>query len=244
MRLAIMQPYFLPYLGHFSLIAACDEWIVFDICQYAKRGWMNRNRVLHPAGGWQWITVPLSQAGMGMRTDAATVLEPAEACRRVLGQISHYRAAPYYEAVREVVRGVFQAGGTSLVALNVRGLVAVCRHIGLPFRYRVASALELALPDVPGAGGWAPAICAALGATAYVNPIGGSGLFDLAEFGRRGVALGFLSARPFEYRTGRFGFEPDLSILDVLMWNAPGAVLEAVRSFEIVPGGAAMQAAA
>lgn len=243
MRMAIMQPYFFPYVGHFSLIAACDEWVVFDVCQYAKRGWMNRNRILHPTGGWQWVTVPLSQAGMGMRTDAATLLEPGETCRRVLGQLSHYRAAPYFEAVREVVRGVFQDGGTSLVSLNVRGLAAVCRHIGLPFRYRVASALGLALPDAPGAGGWAPAICAALGATAYVNPIGGRVLFDPLEFERRGIELGFLDARPFEYRTGRFGFEPGLSMLDVLMWNAPETVLEAVRSFEMVPGGALRVAA-
>ena len=237
MRLAIMQPYFFPYLGHFSLIAACDEWIVFDICQYAKRSWMNRNRVLHPNGGWQWVTAPLSQAGLGMRTDAAMLLKPDETCRRVLGQLSHYRDAPYFEAVREMVRSVFQDGGTSLVSLNVRGLEAVCRHIGLPFRYRVASALELALPEAPGAGGWAPAICAALGAAAYVNPIGGRGLFDLADFERRGVELGFVSARAFEYPVGRFGFEPGLSILDVLMWNAPDVVLEAVRSFEVVPGG-------
>ena len=34
MRLGIMQPYFFPYLGHFSLIAAVDEWIVFDVTQY------------------------------------------------------------------------------------------------------------------------------------------------------------------------------------------------------------------
>lgn len=48
-----MQPYFFPYLGRFSLIAECDEWIVFDTSQYTKRNWINRNRVLHPAAGWQ-----------------------------------------------------------------------------------------------------------------------------------------------------------------------------------------------
>lgn len=51
MRLAIMQPYFFPYLGHFSLIAASDAWIVFDVRQYTPRTWMNRNRILHPTGG-------------------------------------------------------------------------------------------------------------------------------------------------------------------------------------------------
>lgn len=238
MRLAIMQPYFFPYLGHFSLIAACDEWIVFDICQYAKRSWMNRNRILHPNGGWQWVTAPLSQATMHMRTDAARLLDPALACQRLTGQLSHYRHAPHYDVVRELVRVVFATAGPSLVSLNISALAAVCGYIGLPFHHRVASALDLVLPAEPGAGGWAPAICDALGATAYVNPMSGRDLFNPVDFERRGVDLGFLEARPFDYETGRFGFEPGLSMLDVLMWNEPVTVLNAVRSYEFVPGAA------
>jgi len=244
MRLGIMQPYFFPYLGHFSLIAACDEWVVFDISQYAKRSWMNRNRILHSNGGWQWVTVPLSQATMHMRTDAARMLDPALACQRLLGQLSHYRHAPYYDVVRDLVWGVFANAGSSLVSLNVSALDAVCRHIGLPFRYQIASMLDLVLPAEPGAGGWAPAICKALGATAYVNPIGGQELFDPMDFECCAVDLHFLDARPFAYQTGRFSFELGLSVLDVLMWNEPAVVLDAVRSFELVPGTAPIRVAA
>ena len=235
MRLAIMQPYFFPYLGHFSLVAACDEWVVFDISQYAKRGWMNRNRVLHPAGGWCWATVPLADASIHMRTDAARLLDPAASCRAILGQLSHYRRAPHYKAVTDLVRDVFADAGPSLVELNVRGLAAVCRFIGLPFRYRLASALPLDLPAHPGPGGWAPAICAALGARAYVNPAGGQALFDPADFARRGIDLAFLQAAPFAYRTSPFEFEPGLSILDVLMWNDPATVRNAALAFGLAP---------
>lgn len=242
-RLAIMQPYFFPYLGHFSLVAACDEWIVFDVSQYTKRSWMTRNRVLHPGGGWQWVGVPLAQASMHMRTADAQLLDPAGACRRLLGQLSHYRRAPHHAAVAGLVEEVFAGAGSSLVELNVRGLAAVCRFIGLPFRYRVASALDLDLPPEPGAGGWAPGICSALGATDYVNPAGGQGLFDPAEFARRGIGLQFLQAWPFAYGTGRFRFEAGLSILDVLMWNEPGAVLDAVRDYALA-GPPAVQVAA
>jgi WbqC-like protein family len=48
MRLGIMQPYFCPYLGHFALIAAVDQRIVFDVTQYTPKTWMNRNPILHP----------------------------------------------------------------------------------------------------------------------------------------------------------------------------------------------------
>jgi len=55
MRLGIMQPYFFPYLGHFSLISSVDKWIVFDVTQYTPKTWMNRNRILHPKTGWQYV---------------------------------------------------------------------------------------------------------------------------------------------------------------------------------------------
>ena len=46
MRLAVMQPYFLPYIGYFQLIAAVDVFIVYDNIKYTKKGWINRNRML------------------------------------------------------------------------------------------------------------------------------------------------------------------------------------------------------
>ena len=56
-----MQPYFFPYLGYFDLINRCDKWIVFDTPQYIKQGWVNRNRVLHPAEGWAYFGVPVKK---------------------------------------------------------------------------------------------------------------------------------------------------------------------------------------
>ena len=41
-----MQPYFLPYIGYFQLIAAVDLFVVYDNIKYTKKGWINRNRML------------------------------------------------------------------------------------------------------------------------------------------------------------------------------------------------------
>ena len=59
MRLGMMQPYFFPYLGYYSLIAATDHWVVFDTAQYIRRGWVNRNRVLSTGSdGWKYAENP------------------------------------------------------------------------------------------------------------------------------------------------------------------------------------------
>jgi len=234
MRLAIMQPYFFPYPGHFSLIAAADEWIVFDMPQYTPRSWMNRNRVLHPAADWKWLTAPLANSSIHIRAHEARLLDPDRLRCDLPRQLTHYRRAPYYEPTIALLDRVLAGSDTSLVGLDVRGLAAVCDHIGLPFRYRICSQLDLDLPEHPGPGEWAPAICEALGAAAYVNPLGGRHLFDPARFARAGIALEFLDSHPFTYETRGFGFTPGLSILDALMWNPPGTVLDAIRSYELI----------
>jgi hypothetical protein len=66
-----MQPYFFPYIGHFSLIAACDEWVVFDLTQYTPRTWLNRNRIRHPCGGAKWLTVPIAGSSIRLRIHEA-----------------------------------------------------------------------------------------------------------------------------------------------------------------------------
>ena len=44
MKVAIMQPYFLPYIGYFNLMAEVDVFVVYDQIKYTKKGWINRNR--------------------------------------------------------------------------------------------------------------------------------------------------------------------------------------------------------
>jgi WbqC-like protein family len=231
MKLGIMQPYFFPYLGHFALIAAVDEWIVFDITQYTRKSWINRNRVLHPDDGWQYISIPLRNSSIHIRISEAEVADSREQERYVLGKISHYKKrAPYFGQVCEIVRSSFAGvAHDSLVSLNVTGLRTVCEYLGLPFRYRLCSQLDIEFPDKLLPGQWAAWISGRLSADVYINPIGGRALFDPAEFAREVVNLRFLDFAVFVYDTPGHKFEASLSILDVLMWNGPDAIVEAIR---------------
>jgi len=230
LTLGIMQPYFFPYLGHFSLIAAVDEWVVFDITQYTPKTWMNRNRVLHPNSGWQYVTVPLSNSSISIKTSEAKVLNLSDAKANVVGKLSHYKnKAPYFDVVNALVHDVFdKATDDSLVHLNVRSLSAVCRYLGIPFNYRICSELNLPLPEKLPPGEWALEISSMLGANRYINPAGGQDIFDPAKFIARGIALDFAQAGELVYNTAPYQYEPYLSILDVLMWNSPTVVADAV----------------
>jgi hypothetical protein len=226
-----MQPYFFPYLGHFALIAAVDLWVVFDITQYTRKSWINRNRVLHPSGGWQYVSIPLSNSSIHIKIAEAQVADLQAQQQHVMGKLSHYRRrAPYYAQACEIVKRTFaESTDTSLVSLNVSGLRTICDYLKLPFQHRVCSQLDLDFPDDLSAGGWAPWIASRLSADLYVNPVSGRELFNADDFAREAVALRFLEFAPFIYETPGYAFEKDLSILDVVMWNEPDAIVGAIH---------------
>jgi hypothetical protein len=228
--LAIMQPYFFPYLGYFQLIAAAERGVIFDTAQYGRKTWMNRNRVLDGRGGWQYVNVPVSSS-LGMSIQETTVIDPESALRRIIGQLNHYRGnAPFFTSVIDLVRHTFHASTVgSLGDLNTRSLQFTCDYLGLPFNWTPISKMTLDLPPIDHAGRWALEISSALDARHYINAPGGREIFTPEEWQERDIELLFLDPVTFVYDTPPHSFVENLSILDVLMWNAPETVLGFIR---------------
>ncbi|RME42333.1 MAG: hypothetical protein D6796_14555 [Caldilineae bacterium] len=225
MKLGIMQPYFFPYLGYFDLIHATDQWIVFDTVQYIRHGWMNRNRILHPVSGWQYIVVPLKKHPRHTPIKDVQIAGNTGWQKRILGQLAHYKKqAPHYTETMELVEACLSVPETSLSRLNVAILEKVCARLEIDFRYRYFSEMGLELGPIESPGDWALRISAALGAEEYINPPGGAPLFDAAAFARHGIRLTIRTFPPFEYSCGRYAFIPNLSVIDALMWNPPEAI--------------------
>lgn len=223
MRLGIMQPYFFPNLAHFALIVATNEWIVFDVTQYTRKSWMNRNRILHPGGDWHYISVPVDKCDLQTKTHEVRVSDLRATHKSLLGKLSHYKnAAPFYRRVLELVDRVFtNAADDRLVSLNISGLKEVCALLEIPFKSRSCSEMQFSFPDDMGPGDWAPFICNSLSPESYINPAGGRDLFDPADFTAVGTELIFADFEPFRHDTGPYSFIDGLSILDALMWNTP-----------------------
>lgn len=225
MTVAIMQPYFFPYLGYFQLILAADRGVVLDVVKYNRKSWMNRNRILHPNGGWQYISVPV-HAPQGSLIQAATIMDAPQALRRILGQLDHYRKkAPFFAQVCRLVCEAFEATANNKMRdLSVHSLAAVCRYLDIDFKWSLFSEMGLDIPAIEHPGQWALEICSALNASRYVNAPGGRAIFIPQEWEERGIELNFLGVQSFIYATPSYVFEENLSILDVLMWNDAATV--------------------
>jgi hypothetical protein len=224
MKLGIMQPYFFPYLGYFDLINYSDAWIVFDTVQYIRHGWINRNRILHPRDGWSYMIVPVHY-GRELVIKDVSIADDGKWKQRIIGQLQHYKKhAPYFSQTMELVQDCLDAEEQSISALNVAILGKVCEWLGIKFEPRLFSKMEMQLGPVEGPGDWALEISRALHAEEYVNPPGGAALFDQERFAASGIKLTIRQMPAFEYACPGYSFVPNLSILDVLMWNPVEAV--------------------
>lgn len=222
MILGNMQPYFFPYLGYFDLINYADRWIVFDTVQYIYQGWMNRNRVMHPSKGWQYIVAPVKKHPYNTAIKNIETIEGKDWRLRILGQLQHYkRCSPYFDKVISLVNDCLSTEDPSLTKLNVRCLKTICNYLDIRFEYDFFSEMGLELGPVNGPGEWSLRIAEALGAKEYVNPPGGMAIFDPSLFEASGIKLTFRNLAPMEYVCQGYEYLPSLSIIDVLMWNSP-----------------------
>ncbi len=216
-----MQPYFFPYLGYFSLIKYTDKWVVFDKIQYIRHGWGNRNRVLKPTEGWQYIIVPLQKHSRNTLIKDIVIKENTDWKARITKQLEHYKKkAPNYRQVVEVLKSCFTLKTNSLTYLNTHLLKKTCEYIGIHFNYEIFSEMNLAIGNVNDPGEWALRISEAVGAEEYINPPGGEKIFDRRKFEEVNIKLKFLKVNLTEYNQRRSTFEPGLSIVDVMMFNS------------------------
>ena len=208
MRLGIMQPYFFPYLGYISLIKHTDEFILFDTPQFIRHGWIERNRILKPGGGWQYIAVPL---------------------------VKHGQKTPYYSQVIALLQEVLEPEYTDIVSLNKAALEKVCSYLGIDTPITVFSKMDLQIDEVNAPDEWALNICKAIdGADEYWNPPGGKVFFDVSKYEREGITIRFQKMNLREYRQGKNTFEEGLSIIDVMMYNSVQKINEMLDDFELM----------
>lgn len=59
-KIAIVQSNYIRWKGYFDMIAAVDEFILYDDMQFTKNDWRNRNLIKTPQGV-QMLTVPAGQ---------------------------------------------------------------------------------------------------------------------------------------------------------------------------------------
>lgn len=228
-----MQPYFFPYIGYFQLIKAVDEFVVYDQIEYTKKGWINRNRIL-VNGNASYITLSLKSGSDTLNVNERFLSDswPSER-RKLINRIAEaYRRAPQFNSAFEMIEKCLLFDNPNLFAFIYNSLVLTIEYLGISTKFTISSAVPYN-KDLKGEDK-VLSLLKGSGASGYINPIGGQMLYSKERFRDHGIDLMFLKAGEIEYSQQSPHFVPNLSIIDMIMFNPKEAVSGYLNTFELV----------
>jgi hypothetical protein len=215
--IAILQSNYLPWKGYFDLMAAADEFLLFDEVQFTKNDWRNRNRIVLN-GKLHWLTLPVRTAGrFGTAIQDVEVAKAdwARAHWETLRQA--YRDAPHFRPIANTLERDYGAAGhlRRVGQINEHFLRSVAVLLRLETTILRADVVPRTTADPTER---LVEICKGRGATSYVSGPAGRDYLDIAAFREAGIAVYFAdySAYP-AYQQGCEPFDHGVSIIDALM---------------------------
>ncbi len=230
MKLAIMQPYIFPYIGYFQLINAVDKFVVYDNIQFTKKGWINRNRIL-ANGKDEYFTIPIKKDSDYLNVDQRKLADTfkTERVKLLRRLVEFYKKALEFDSVYPLLESVINNDEENLFGYICQSLEAVNEYLDIKTELVVSSTVpidhQLKSQDK------VVAICRELGASQYINPIGGIELYSKETFQQNNIELNFMKSNSIEYPQFANEFVPWLSIIDVLMFNSKEKTQEYLQSY-------------
>lgn len=233
MKLGIMQPYFLPYLGYWQLMNAVDTYIVYDDVNYIKRGRINRNNILIN-GESKTINLILKEASQNKHINEIFIDNNEVQKRKLLSKIQMaYSKAPYFSEVFPMVEQIFLQHEENLAKYLYNTFQIIAGYLNIQTKIILSSSLN---KDCSLKGKYKiVSICKLLGADEYYNSVGGMELYDKDEFAANGIKLSFLKMNDdIVYKQFNNEFVPYLSIIDVMMFNSQQECQEMLKRYTLI----------
>ena len=235
MKLAIMQPYFFPYLGYFSLIDSVDTFVVYDDVNFIRRGWVNRNNFLGKQGVYRY-TLPVKKASQYEKISNLSIRDFQSQKKRLLTSMEHsYKKAPYYERVSALLNLIYSTNDDNLSNFLTRSLQHIIDYLGISATLLRSSELDIAKNTVSQAR--IIEMCKELQASTYINAQGGAELYDSTSFSSENINLEFIYFEGSEYKQHtENSFVSNLSVIDGMMFNSPSELLSIIKRYSLNHG--------
>ncbi len=211
---AILQSNYIPWKGYFDMIAAVDEFILFDDMQYTRRDWRNRNQIKTPQGV-QWLTVPVLVKGkyhQKIRDTEIDGLDWAGAHWKALEQ--NYRRSPHFAEVAAWLQPLYlEARYNHLSEMNRSFIEAVCRYLGIGTR--ITNSWDYTLAD--GKTERLASLCAQAGGDEYISGPAAKDYVDEQVFDAMGIKLTWFDYSGYPEYPQLWGeFAHGVTVLDLL----------------------------
>ncbi|MBT9899787.1 hypothetical protein GPL09_15425 [Bacteroides thetaiotaomicron] len=229
MKLGIMQPYFMPYIGYFQLMKAVDKYVVYDDVNYIKGGWANRNHILIN-GEKEMFTVTLQKASQNKLFNEIVIGDDFKKLMKTLQM--NYSRAINFDQTMVLMERIISFPNKQLAVFIANSFREILSYLSVETEILMSS--EIPKDNSLRGKDKIIQICEILGADTYYNAVGGKNLYDQEEFKEHGITLNFVDSLPQVYsQLHTREFVSGLSMVDVLMNNTKDEVNRLLDSFQL-----------
>jgi hypothetical protein len=233
MSIGIVQPYLFPYLGYFQLISEVETFVFYDDVNFITQGWINRNKVL-VNGKANYFTIPCKNASQNKLINEVKHAMTDKKRGKLLRKIKFsYSNAPFFDDIFPIVENVLHTKSSHIADLAMQSIRQTVGYLNLDTTFKISS--EEYHNTGLGKAERLIDICKQEKAKNYINPTGGKELYDKEEFRSEGITLQFIEPSLEKYKQFDNDFIPGLSIIDVMMFNAPEKIrTDLLTAFNLV----------
>lgn len=234
MKVAIMQPYFCPYIGYFQLINAVDKFVIYDDAQFMKGGWINRNRILLNKEKLYKFTLSIANDSYTLNINERYYIDNIKREKnKILKTIRQsYSKALYYNDVKELIQKIFSIDELNVAKMNTKSLKMICDYLNIKTEFLISSKIEK--NNRLGGQELVIDINKCLNADHYINTIGGTDLYSKDIFKEHNIKLNFINTKKIEYIQFDNEYIPNLSIIDVMMFNSKEKIKDLLNEYELI----------
>jgi hypothetical protein len=230
MKTAIMQPYFFPYIGYFQLINSVETFVIYDDVNYIKKGWINRNNIL-VNGKPHLFSIALKEVSQNKKINEISVDDSNWKADLLKTITLSYKKAPFFQGAFPVIEDIILFDEKNLAKFLTHAIRKICSYLLIETNIVVSSEIEK--DNTLKAQEKIIEICRKTDTTHYINAIGGMELYDKSDFSKYNINLQFIKSKPIIYPQFKNEFIPWLSIIDVIMFNAPAQINDMLNDFEL-----------
>ncbi len=213
MRLSILQPSYLPWLGFFDQMHRADTFVFLDDVQFTRRDWRNRNKIRTPEG-WSWLTVPVLQKNRFRQLLKDTHIDNSVPWARKHRDAirSHYAKALFFDLYFPALESVYNKRWDFLLDLCYETLGILQEALGINVSILKASEMGIESAKEEKILG----LCKKLEPSHYLAGDASADYLRPEAFDQLGIALEMQNYRHPSYRQRYPGFVPYLSVIDLL----------------------------
>ena len=231
MKLGIMQPYFVPYIGYWQLLNAVDKYVIYDDVNFIKGVWMNRNRIL-VNGAPKYFNVPLQgKSPFKLINEVEVNNDPILIAKNLRAIEGAYKKAPFFKDVYPLIEKILNCAKPNIAEYNTYSFNVLCEYMDISTTMILSSSIDKNT-TLKGQDKVID-ICRQLDASEYYNAIGGKELYSQSIFEANGIKLHFLNTNNIKYNQFNNIFVPNLSVIDVMMFNDKSTINKMLNMYTL-----------